>query len=118
MPYTTIDVGWWMQFYLPLPLRSAVAPELKAMSWAVYRGGESSNLLTNLDHIGTYVARIVADPRTVDKAVIIWEDEVLQKDAHEIGARVSGDGDALRAQRIQVRASPDYRIYSWCRNMQ
>ena len=118
VPYTIIDVGWWMQFYLPLPLRSAVAPELKAMSWAVYRGGESRNLLTNLDHIGTYVARIVADPRTVNKAVIIWEDEVLQKDAHEIGARVSGDGDALRAQQIQVRASPDYRIYSWCRDMQ
>ena len=83
-----------------------------------YTSDDKPMLLTNVDHIGTYVARIVADPRTVNKAVIIWEDEVLQKDAHEIGARVSGDGDALRAQQIQVRASPDYRIYSWCRDMQ
>ena len=79
VPYTIIDVGWWMQFYLPLPLRSDVASEIKATSWAVYRKGESKNLLTNLDHIGTYIARIITDPRTVDKAVIIWEDEVLQQ---------------------------------------
>ena len=103
VPYTTIDVGWWMQFYLPLPLRSDVASEIKATSWAVYRKGESKNLLTNLDHIGTYIARIITDPRTVNKAVIIWEDEVLQKDAYEIGARISGDGDALRTKYIQVR---------------
>ena len=92
-----------MQFYLPLPLRSDVASEIKATSWAVYRKGESKNLLTNLDHIGTYIARIITDPRTVNKAVIIWEDEVLQKDAYEIGARISGDGDALRTKYIQVR---------------
>ncbi|KAI0706011.1 NAD-P-binding protein [Cerioporus squamosus] len=100
--YTIIDVGWWMQFYLPLPLRSAVPPEVKAMTWAIHGTGESKNLLTNLHHIGTWVARIIADPRTLNKYVIIWEDVVKQKDAHEIGARVSGDGDALRAKRIQV----------------
>ena len=108
VPYTIIDVGFWMQFFLPLPLRSAVQPELKALSWMVYRDGESKNLVTNLHHIGTYVARIIADPRTINKAVIMWENEVTQKDAHEIVALVSGDGDALRAQRIQVRIEPDF----------
>ncbi|RDX46055.1 NAD-P-binding protein [Lentinus brumalis] len=100
--YTVIDVGWWMQFYLPLPLRSTVAPHLKAISWSIHGTGESKNLLTNLNHIGTYVARIIADPRTLNKSVIIWEDEVVQKDAHEIGARVSGDGYALREKRVYV----------------
>ncbi|RDX46057.1 NAD(P)-binding protein [Lentinus brumalis] len=100
--HTIIDVGWWMQFYLPLPLRSNAAPRFKEMSWSIYGTGESKNLLTNLHHIGTWVARIIADPRTLNKNVIIWEDEVTQKDAHEIGARVSGDGDALREKRIYV----------------
>ncbi|KAI0705996.1 NAD-P-binding protein [Cerioporus squamosus] len=100
--HTIIDVGWWMQLYLPLPLRSTVAPDIKAMTWAIHGTGESRNLLTNLHHIGTWVARIVVDPRTLNKPVIVWEDEVKQKDAHEIGARVSGDGDALRAKRIHV----------------
>ena len=72
------------------------------MSWMVYGTGETRNLLTNLNHIGTWVAKIIADPRTLNQSVIIWEDEVLQKDAHEIGARVSGDGDALRGKRIPV----------------
>ncbi|RPD57587.1 NAD-P-binding protein [Lentinus tigrinus ALCF2SS1-7] len=102
VPYTFIDVGWWMQFYLPLPLRSTVVPKVKAMTWSFYGTGESKNLLTNLHHIGTWVARIITDPRTINKAVIIWEEEVMQKDAHEIGARVSGDGDALRSKRIQL----------------
>ncbi|RPD53608.1 NAD-P-binding protein [Lentinus tigrinus ALCF2SS1-6] len=100
--YTIIDVGWWMQLFLPLPLRSTVAQQFKEMSWKITGAGDIKNLLTNLDHIGTWVAKIIADPRTLNKYVIVWEDERPQNDAHEIGARVSGDGDALRAKRIQL----------------
>ncbi|TFK83840.1 NAD-P-binding protein [Polyporus arcularius HHB13444] len=100
--YTIIDVGWWAQLFLPLPLRSNAAPHVKAMTWSIHGTGESRNLVTNVHHIGTFVARIIADPRTLNKSVIVWEDEVVQKDAHEIGARVSGDGDALREKRIYV----------------
>ena len=103
VPYTIIDVGWWMQYYLPLPLRSAVAPHIKEMTWKIYGSGESKNILMNLHHIGIWAARIITDPRTLKKQVIIWEDEVTQNVAHEIGGRVSGDGDALKMQRIEVR---------------
>ncbi|TFK79100.1 NAD-P-binding protein [Polyporus arcularius HHB13444] len=100
--HTIIDVGWWMQIFLPLPLRSTVAQAFKELTWAIHGTGESRNLVTNLNHIGTFVARIIADPRTLNKSVIVWEDEVVEKDAHEIGARVSGDGDALREKRIYL----------------
>ena len=103
--YTFIDVGWWMQLYLPLPLRSAAPPPLKAMSWSFYGAGQAKNLITNLHHIGTWVAKIIADPRTLNKQVIVWEDEVTQKDAHELGVRLSGDGDALKEKRINVGLS-------------
>ncbi len=102
--YTIIDVGWWAQLFLPLPLRSNAPPHVKAMTWSIHGTGESRNLVTNVHHIGTFVARIIADPRTLNKSVIVWEDEVVQKDAHEIGERVSGDGDALREKRIYVSA--------------
>ena len=102
MPYTIIDVGWWMQYYLPLPLRSAVAPRIQEMTWKIYGSGENKNILTNLHHIGVWASRIITDPRTLNKQVIIWEDEVTQNVAHEIGERVSGDGDALKMQRIEV----------------
>ncbi|RPD76835.1 NAD-P-binding protein [Lentinus tigrinus ALCF2SS1-7] len=100
--YTFIDVGWWMQLFLPLPLRSTVGPQVEAMTWRIHGAGENRNLLTDLHNIGTWTAKIIADPRTLNKTVIIWEDEVKEKDAHEIGARVSGDEDRLREKRIQV----------------
>ena len=102
VPYTIIDVGWWMQYYLPLTLRSTVAPPMKATSWTIYGSGEDKTLLTNVHHIGRWAAKIIADPRTLNKQVIVWEDEVTQNVAHEMGERVSGDGEALKAKRIQV----------------
>ena len=100
--YTIIDVGAWMQVSLPLPERSAAPLPAKQGSWSIYGTGEAKNLYINLEHIGAWVARIIADPRTVNKLVQIWEDEVTQIEAREIGERVSGDGEQLRAQRAYV----------------
>ncbi|KAI9058256.1 NAD-P-binding protein, partial [Trametes sanguinea] len=102
VPYTFIDVGWWMQVALPLPERSTSL--MKTLSHTVFGQGDNKMLLTNLDHIGTYVARIVADSRTLNQAVIVWEDERTQLEVHEIGERASGEGDALKAERIYVTA--------------
>ncbi|KAI0333234.1 NAD(P)-binding protein [Cubamyces sp. BRFM 1775] len=102
VPYTFIDVGWWMQLSLPHPDRSS--SPLKNILNTVYGDGDDRMLVTDLNHIGTYVARIIADPRTLNQAVIIWEDEVTQLETREIGERVSGEGDALKAKRIYVSA--------------
>ncbi|PIL32960.1 hypothetical protein GSI_05078 [Ganoderma sinense ZZ0214-1] len=88
VPYTFIDVG----LQAPQPV--------KDMTWTVYADGSARTLLTHRERIGTYVARILADPRTLNQAVIVWEDEVCQGDAHALGERVSGEGEALKAKRI------------------
>ena len=108
LDYTFIDVGWWMQLYLPLPLRSSsgVTPGALKMSRHVYGGGDSRTLLTDLNHIGAYVARILLDPRTLGQAVQVWEDERTQQEAREVGERVSGDGDGLKALRVPVSSFP------------
>ncbi|KAL1944038.1 hypothetical protein VTO73DRAFT_3856 [Trametes versicolor] len=97
LPYTFIDVGWWMQISLPLPARSTTY--MKAKTYEVFGDGSDRFLVTDLRHIGAYVARIIADPRTLNHAVIIWEDEPTQLEAHEIGQRLSGEGESLKAQR-------------------
>ena len=104
LPYTFIDVGWWMQLYLPLPLRSQAPHLMKEMGWSMYADGAARSLVTHREHIGTYVARILADPRTLNHAVMVWEDEVRQSDAHALGERLAGlgEGDALRETRIVV----------------
>ena len=94
-----------MQLYLPLPLRSAAPQAVKEMTWKIYGDGSARNLVTHNQHIGKYVVRIIADPRTLNHAVIVWEDEVSQREAHEIGERVSEEGDALKDKRIVVSAS-------------
>ncbi|KAI1783501.1 NAD-P-binding protein [Ganoderma leucocontextum] len=100
--HTFVDVGWWMQLYLPLPLRSAAGAGALKMSRHVYGAGDSRTLLTDLGHVGTYVARIIADPRTLGRDVQVWEDERTQLEAREIGERVSCDGDALKVLRVPV----------------
>ena len=113
--YTFIHVGWWMQLYLPLPLRSKASAGVLKMSRNIYGAGDDKNMVTDLNNIGTWVARIIADPRTINKLVQIWEDEVTQIEAREIGERVSGDGEQLRAQRAYVNAiSPAKSLDVWC----
>ena len=102
-----------MQLYLPLPLRSQAPQLMKDMGWSMYADGDARSLVTDREHIGTYVARILADPRTVNQAVVIWEDEVRQGDAHALGERVSGEGEALKEKRIAVSAVYTGRARWW-----
>ncbi|KAI0333235.1 NAD-P-binding protein [Cubamyces sp. BRFM 1775] len=102
LPYTFVDVGWWMQLSLPMPERSSGL--MKERMNILYGEGNNRTLVTDLNHIGTYMARIVADPRTLNQAVIIWEEEVTQLEALEIGYRYSGEGGSLRAKRVSVPA--------------
>ena len=90
-----------MQLYLPLPLRSAAADHIKTFSWQIHGDGQARVLVSDVYNIGTYVTRIIADARTLDQSVIVWEEEVTQSAAHELGERLSGDGN-LKAKRIYV----------------
>ena len=103
MPHTFIDVGWWMQLFLPLPSRTKAREPFRGISHHLYNGGRARTLITDLRHVGAWVARIIADPRTLNHSVIVWEEERLHADAHEIAERYSGEAEYMRAQRIPVR---------------
>ena len=100
--YTFIDVGWWMQAYLPLPQRTVVGEHSRANTETIVRKGESRNLVTDYRRIGMYVARIIADARTLNHSVMVWEDEVKQKRAHQLAERYSGEADFIRSRRVFV----------------
>ncbi|KAH9941009.1 hypothetical protein B0H21DRAFT_557417 [Amylocystis lapponica] len=100
--YTFIDVGWWQQISLPLALDSE--SPLAPLSYELYGNGKQKFLVTDLERIGDYVARIIADERTLNQYVIIWDNEVTQEEAKEIGERASGGGEALKAKRVPVSA--------------
>ncbi|PCH44149.1 NAD(P)-binding protein [Wolfiporia cocos MD-104 SS10] len=98
--YTLIDIGWWQQLYLP---SSTSSPAISGpMSHEIFGDGNKKNLLTDLEHVGVWVARIVADERTLNQSVIVWEDEKTLLEAQEIGERVSGEGEFIKSKRTNV----------------
>ena len=106
IPYTFIDVGAWMQVFLPLPPRSAAAPGMKTMSHMTVEPCTAPVLLTDLNSIGTFVARIVADPRTLNRRVVVWEDERPMSAAWDVGAEASGEPEVMNKLKIAVSAPP------------
>ncbi|PCH44150.1 NAD(P)-binding protein [Wolfiporia cocos MD-104 SS10] len=98
--YTFIDIGWWHQGYLPSSTNSPSI--LGPMSHEIYGDGNRKNLLTDVEHLGMYVARIVGDERTLNQNVIVWEDEKTLLEAQEIGERISGESNLIRSKRTNV----------------
>ncbi|TRM70583.1 hypothetical protein BD626DRAFT_544855 [Schizophyllum amplum] len=74
--YTFIEVGYWMQTVLPWPAQ--LTGFLADITRQVVGTGDMPLALTDLAHIGDYVARIIKDDRTLNKTILIWEDEKTQ----------------------------------------
>jgi uncharacterized protein YbjT (DUF2867 family) len=92
--YTIIDVGFWHQMSYPrVPSGRLDYSFLSIMppNAVVYGSGDAKNLLTDVRDVGNYVARIVKDPRTLNKRVFTWSDELSQKEIFEIVERVTGE---------------------------
>ncbi|OSX58481.1 hypothetical protein POSPLADRAFT_1041299 [Postia placenta MAD-698-R-SB12] len=103
--HTFIDVGWWMQLIPPYPTSSEESDSLYiSVSREFYAKGDKKNLYTNMEHIGTYVARIIDDDRTLNQYVVIWEDERTLEEVKTLSEKASGEEDVLRAKRLVVDA--------------
>lgn len=96
--YTFIDIGWWMQ--LAVPASSTTPSLLGPLIDEYYSEDDQPMLLTDIDRIGPYVARIVGDARTVNQYVIIWEDELSLRESREIAEAASGEAPTIRARRV------------------
>ena len=101
--YTFIDIGWWAQLAVP---GTATAPsQLGPLGDEYYTSDDKPTLLTDVDHIGPWIARIIGDPRTANQYVVVWEDELTLRESREIAEAASGEAEALRAKRVVVSTS-------------
>ncbi|KAH9831955.1 uncharacterized protein C8Q71DRAFT_778803 [Rhodofomes roseus] len=96
--YTFLDIGWWMQ--LAVPGSSAKPAPLGPLGDEYYAEDDKLMLLTDVDHIGPYVARIIGDKRTANQYVVIREDELTLRESREIAEAASGEAEAIRAKRV------------------
>ncbi|KAL1868418.1 hypothetical protein VTK73DRAFT_3712 [Phialemonium thermophilum] len=91
LPYTVIDVGWWYQITLPsLPSgRIDYATEMSVKDIA--GDGSVPTALTDLRDIGKYVARIIVDPRTLNRMVFAYNEVHTFNDVYKMLEDVSGE---------------------------
>ncbi|KAI1625073.1 isoflavone reductase family protein [Exophiala viscosa] len=91
LPYTIIDTGFWHQISFP-PLPSGKLDEFHFLGEnKLYGDGNAPNLLTDLRDIGPFVARIIRDPRTLNKKVFTWSDELSQNEIYALAEKLSGE---------------------------
>ncbi|KAI5118178.1 hypothetical protein M0805_008419 [Coniferiporia weirii] len=89
--YTFIDVGWWIQLALPItdPSESDYPPIVESTK-TIFGTGDVKNAVTDRRDIGKFVACIIGDPRTQNRHVFIWGEEVTQNEVLATAERVSG----------------------------
>ncbi|KAF9871136.1 prostacyclin synthase [Colletotrichum karsti] len=91
LPYTVIDVGWWYQITLPrLPSGRIDAVATPFDNW-IAGDGTAKSAFTDLRDIGKYVARIIADPGTLNQRVFAYTELLTQNEIYELLERVSGE---------------------------
>ncbi|KAI5117853.1 hypothetical protein M0805_007696, partial [Coniferiporia weirii] len=89
--YTFIDVGWWMQLALPvIKPKETDYPFIAEASKNIYGSGNVKNAVTDKDDIGKFVSHIISDPRTQNRYVFIWGEEVTQHEALAVAERAYG----------------------------
>lgn len=93
MPYTVIDVGWWSEQITPaLPSGKTNHALLQNEGSRVIPGdGNVPVAFTSLPDIGIYVAKIIADPRTLNKKVLACTDVLTMNQAYDIMDELSGE---------------------------
>jgi hypothetical protein len=76
---------------ISVPHRSGATDAYAPLLRSFYGDGEIRSAVTNRRHIGDFVSRIIADPRTLNQHVFAYEVEVNQKEIYEICGRISGE---------------------------
>lgn len=91
LPYTVIDVGWWYQSTLPRLPSGKIDYALTFPMANVYGDGNFPSALTDLRDVGKYVARIIADPRTLNKSVFVYNEVLTQEQIFTLLEKASGE---------------------------
>ncbi|GKZ36806.1 hypothetical protein AbraIFM66950_008038 [Aspergillus brasiliensis] len=140
LPYTLIDVGCWFQAWVPkVPFGRSDHGHSRYIDHRIVGDGNQKFGLTDMGDIGTFVARMISDTRTLNRRVFvytevlsmneIWDtmtavsgevppkEYVSEAEIHEIikscGKRWQEDGDQVDIMDIANYNMGQYRI-SWC----
>ncbi|KAH6657329.1 isoflavone reductase [Truncatella angustata] len=116
LPWTLIDVGWWSNQIVP-PLPSGRTKKFVLEHFSNIPGdGTVRNGFTDLRDVGKYVAKIIVDPRTLNKKVYAYTEVSTMNQVVDLMSELSGEEairDYLPAEKIQqaiTEAQKDYEV--------
>lgn len=102
LPYTVIDVGWWYQISPPRLSSGRIDYAINYPLEQITGDGNTPSARTDVRDIGKYVARIVADSRTLNRSVFAYNEVLTENEVFEILERLSGE----KVERKYVCRSP------------
>ncbi|KAH9994590.1 isoflavone reductase family protein [Xylariaceae sp. FL0662B] len=91
VPYTVIDVGWWSNQAIPRLTSGRTDHEVIKILDAFIGDGAVPIAYTDLSDIGTYVAKIIMDPRTLNKKVFAYTEVLTLTQVVDLMEELSGE---------------------------
>ncbi|KAK7409525.1 hypothetical protein QQX98_008309 [Neonectria punicea] len=93
LPYTYIDAGWWYQLTLPRLPSGRWDYALPSYDSEPRLGGDGNvpSALADIRDVGRYVARVVADPRTLNKKVHVYSEVLTRNQVYDLVEKISGE---------------------------
>ncbi|KAI1083382.1 isoflavone reductase family protein [Whalleya microplaca] len=91
LPYTVIDVGWWSVQSIPTIPSGRTNHAVVTLLAGFIGDGKVPIAYTDLSDIGLYVAKIITDPRTLNKKVFAYTEVRTLTQAVELMEELSGE---------------------------
>lgn len=93
LPYTVIDVAWWSEQIVPvLPSgKTDHALNKNDRGREIPGDGNVPVAFISLADVGPFVAKIIADPRTLNRKVLAYTDVLTMNQVYDIMDELSGE---------------------------
>lgn len=91
LPYTVIDVGWWYQSSLPRLPSGRLDAALPTPDSEFIGDGDVPSARIDIVDIGKFVARIITDPRTLNRSVLAYGAVKTQREIWDMFESLSGE---------------------------
>ncbi|OQD84177.1 hypothetical protein PENSOL_c131G06012 [Penicillium solitum] len=89
IPYTLVDVGWWYQLAYPGLESGSIDYAMTSGNDEIVGDGDMPTTLIDLRDIGRYMAKIISDPRTLNKKIFAYNVVSTQNKIHELMEELS-----------------------------
>lgn len=99
LPYTIIDVGWWYNGFIPKVPSGKTGHAIALPDFIqnlVPGDGKMKTYVVDNEDIGKFVARVIADPRTINKRVMCAGASLSFNEMYGIAEELTGEKPVLK----------------------